>query len=170
MKNRNRYITVILVIAIFVVVIGYIYTIKNKSNDFVPDYASGTIDVNAIKEEGGKKTPAKKGSGSVNLKFSNVVAVDKKSKTAKLYFKNPNTSNKNVILFLIIRQNSEELVLGKTDLIPSGYAVYNMKLDNIDNLPVGGYKGILKTVFYDDTSNAKEIIDSEIEVSIEVKQ
>ena len=86
-----------------------------------------------------------------------------------MYFKNPDTSTKNMMLILLIRQNESEIVLGQSDLIPPGYSIYNMKLNNVNNLPDGGYKGVLKTVFYDEKSNAKEIIDSEIEVSIEVK-
>jgi len=171
MKRYSRYIVFFLLLAIIVVLVLYIVTIKNNSKNFIPDYASGVIDVNAIKEDDGNKEKAgySKSSESINLKFSNIVEANKKTKKAKLYFKNPYTSSKNVILYLIIRQDENEIVLGSSDLIPPGYAIYQIDLDNV-SLNVGGYKGIMKTVFYDEKSNAKEIIDSEIEVSIEVKE
>ena len=170
MKNKGKSIVFIILAAIIVVLVLYIIVIKKNSNNFIPDYASGTIDVNAIKEDNSntEKKDYSQGSGSVNLKFSNVVEVNKSTKKAKLYFKNPSTSSKNIVLYLIIRQNDKELVLGTSDIIPPGYALYQLDLDDV-SLQVGGYKGIIKTVFYDESSNAKEIIDSEIEVSIEVK-
>lgn len=171
MKKYSKYIIFGLLIAIIAVLVLYIITISKNSKDFIPDYASGVIDVNAIKEDDSNKEKVdySKGSGSVNLRFSNVVEVSKKDKTAKLYFKNPNTSSKNIVLYLIIRQGENEIVLGSSDIIPPGYAIYQINLDNV-SLTAGGYKGIMKTVFYDESSNAKEIIDSEIEVSIEVKE
>ena len=44
-----------------------------------------------------------------------------------------------------------------------------MSLDNVFNLTKGGYEGILKSVYYNSESNAREMVDSEIKVSIEVE-
>lgn len=170
-KKVERVLTIVLILAIVLAVIGYILSIKNNANSFIPDYASGVIDVNAIKKEDSdqNKKNNEAGSGKVNLQFSNTVLVEKSKKEAQLYFMNPSTSTKNVMLYLLIRQNNEELVLGNSDVVPPGYAIYKINLNNISGLKEGGYKGVLKTAFYDEKSNAKEIIDSEIEVSIEVK-
>ncbi len=171
-KQKKKYIIIeaILVILIVACIGCYISFGVYKNTLFIPDYAPGTIDINAKKEEDSDPNKKVKDSGgSVSLRFSDVVVVNKKDKKASLYFKNPGTSTENVLLYLIIRQNDKEMVLGESDLIPAGYAIYEMDVDNVASLPVGGYKGILKSVYYNEKTNAREIIDSEIEVSIEVQ-
>ena len=59
--------------------------------------------------------------------------------------------------------------MGSSDLIPAGYAIYEMKLDDLSSIPVGGYDGVLKSIYYNEKTNAREIIDSEINVKIEVQ-
>ncbi len=168
-RKNNNIIVIFLIVIIIVCSVVLVYLIT--SNDTIsPDYASGSIDTNAIKED---KAPEKKeyksGGGSVNLKFSDVVEIDSKTKVAKLYFKNPGTSTEEIVLKLIIRKDDKEIVLGTSETIPAGYAIYKMNLDNIDMLTQGGYDGVLKTIYYNEKTKAKEMIDSEIKVKIEVK-
>jgi len=87
----------------------------------------------------------------------------------KLYSKNPSKSRASVVLELVIINNDKEYVIGKTDLLPPGYALYNMKLDTKSNLEVGGYKGLFKITIYDEKTGEKQIVNSKIDVSIEVK-
>ena len=159
----------ILLILIIIGLILVIFLISKRKGLLIPDYASGVVDTNAIKEDTTLKKNYSEGSGNVNLKFSDVIEIDKAKKSAKLFFKNPGTSSATIEVYLIIKQGKEDIVLGKSDMIPAGYAIYNMNLDNVDNLQVGGYNGILKTVYYNGASNAKEMIDSEINIKIEVK-
>ena len=44
-----------------------------------------------------------------------------------------------------------------------------MKLDTDLNLQAGGYKGLFKITIYDEETGAKQIVNSKIDVSIEVK-
>ena len=170
MKKNNKIIIVALVLLIIICACVLIFLLVNHDNSLTPDYASGTIDTNAIKEEQSTENKDyKAGGGSVNLKFSNVVEVDSSTKTAKLYFKNPGTSTEEIVLKLIIRKEEKEIVLGSSEIIPPGYAIYKMNLDNIDMLTKGGYDGILKTIYYNEKTKAKEMVDSEIKVKIEVK-
>ena len=169
-KNKNSNIIVILIVLIIICAIALIYLMTKSENSLKPDYASGIIDTNAIKEDTVPKNKEyKDGGGSVNLKFSNVVEVDSSAKTAKLYFKNPGTSSEEIVLKLIIRKDDEDIILGTSDMIPAGYAIYKMDLDNISMLSVGGYDGILKVIYYNEKTKAKEMVDSEIKVKIEVK-
>ena len=171
-KTKKKYVVaeVILIILIIACIGCYISFAVFKNNLFIPDYAPGVIDKNAVKEEESSEDKnTSKNSGSVSLRFSDVVIVNKKEKKAKLYFKNPGTSTENILLYLIIRQNDKEMILGQSDLIPAGYAIYEMTLDDVAALPVGGYEGVLKSIYYNENTNAREIIDSEINVNIEVK-
>jgi len=167
-KKNPMTIALIAVIDICLAVVVIMLIRGNKK--LIPDYASGTIDTNAIKEDTVKnKKEYKAGGGSVNLKFSDVVEIDLEKKTAKLYFKNPGTSSADIMLYLLIRNGEEEIVLGSSEVIPAGYAIYKMDLNNVSNLAKGGYDGILKTVYYNEKTKSKEMIDSEIKVKIEVK-
>ena len=169
-KKNNNAIIIGLIVLIVACAIALVYLIMNRDNSIKPDYASGVIDTNAIKEDTVPKNKEyKAGGGSVNLKFSSVVEIDSSAKTAKLYFKNPGTSSEDVVLKLIIRKDDEEVILGSSETIPAGYAIYKMDLDNISMLSKGGYDGILKAVYYNEKTKAKEMVDSEIKVKIEVK-
>ena len=171
-KKRKQFNPItIMLMALIIFCLGIILhlLIRNKRT-IIPDYASGIIDTNAIKEDTVEnKKEYQAGQGNVNLKFSNTVEIDIKEKTAKLYFKNPGTSSEDIVLYLIIRDNDEEIILGTSDVIPAGYAIYKMNLNNVSKLSKGGYNGILKTIYYNEKTKSKEMIDSEIKVKIEVK-
>jgi hypothetical protein len=170
MKKNNKGVIIALVLLIILCSVALVYLLMNNNNSITPDYASGVIDTNAIKEEeSSEKKEYKTGGGSVNLKFSNVVEIDSSTKTAKLYFKNPGTSSEEIVLKLIIRRDEEEVVLGSSETIPPGYAIYKMDLDDVSMLAKGGYDGILKTIYYNEKTKVKEMVDSEIKVKIEVK-
>ena len=96
-KPLNPIILLLMTLIIFCLGIILHLLIRNNRT-IVPDYASGIIDTNAIKEDTVEnKKEFQAGEGSVNLKFSNTVEIDLKEKTAKLYFKNPGTSSEDII-------------------------------------------------------------------------
>lgn len=169
MKKFNIvYFILVLLIICCLCVIGYL--LYEKKSTLTPDYAPGTIDTRAIKEKDNEeKIKVSDGGGAMSLSYSNVVAVDKKNKDIKLYYKNPSKSRASVIIELVIIQNDKEYVIAKSDLLPPGYTLYNMKLDTSLNLENGGYKGMFKVTIYDEETGAKQIVNSKIEVSIEVK-
>ena len=169
MKRNNKVIIAALLLIIIICGVTLAHLALKNSNTLEPDYASGEVDTNAIKEEAKTSKEGKNGGGSVNLKFSSVVEVDLNKKTAKLYFKNPGTSSEDIALNLIIRKSDGDIILGTSEMIPPGYAIYKMNLNDISMLTKGGYDGILKTIYYNNKTKAKEIVDSEIKVTIEVK-
>lgn len=172
-KERKRKVNVVYLILIFLIigclcVIGYLLFGRNEV--LAPDYAPGTIDTNAIKEQDNdKKMKVKSGGGAMSISYSDVVAIDKKNKTIKLYYKNPSKSRASVVLELVIVKNDKEYVIGKTDLLPPGYALYKMNLDTDLDLQVGGYNGMFKLTIYDEETGEKQIVNSKIDVTIDVK-
>ena len=167
-KFNIIYLILILLIIGCLCVIGYL--LIEKKDTLTPDYAPGTIDTNAIKEKDNKeKMKVNDGGGAMSISYSNIVAVDRKNKSIKLYYKNPSKSRSSVVLELVIIKNDQEYVIAKTDLLPPGYALYNMKLDTDLNLQAGGYKGLFKITIYDEETGVKQIVNSKIDVSIEVK-
>jgi len=172
-KNSNmgsKIIYGILILLIVVCVIVIVILLDKKENTLTPDFAPGTIDTDAIKEDNsGKKMDVTSGGGAVSLSYSNVVMIDNANKEVKMYFKNPVKSRESIVLEIVIEQNGEEYVLAKSDLLPPGYALYKMNLDTGMKLPVGGYKGIFRITYYDEESGVKQIVNTKIDVSIEIK-
>lgn len=135
-----------------------------------PDYAPGTIDTNAIKEKDDKdKMDISQGGGAVSLSYSNVVAVELEKKCAQLYFKNPSKSREDIMIQVIVLQDDEEIVIAESELIPAGYAIYKLELKEEIYLQKGGYNGKFKITYYNEETGAKEIVDTAIEISIDVK-
>ena len=171
-KKENKkfnWIYIILTTLIIVCLVVIILLVFKNDNTLVPDFAPGTIDTNAIKEEDkGDKLQASNGGGAVSLAYSNIVAINNETEEIKMYFKNPSKSRESIVLQLIIKQNDKEYVLAKSDLLPPGYALYKLKLDSNQKLPKGGYKGVFRATYYNEETGTKEIVNTEIEVSIEV--
>lgn len=168
-EKQTNWIYIILIILIVICLIVIINLLFKNDSTLVPDFAPGTIDTNAIKEEEkGNKLPTNNGGGAVSISYSDIVAVNNEKEEIKMYFKNPSKSRESVVLQLIIKQNDKEYVLAKSDLLPPGYALYNMKLDSNQKLPKGGYKGIFRATYYNEETGTKEIVNTEIEIKIEV--
>jgi len=168
-KKKINWIYIIL-ITLIIVCVGLIFILLNKSEQaLTPDYAPGTIDTNAIKEQdSGDKMSVSDGGGAVSLSYSNVVLINSSEKDIKMYFKNPSKSRESIVLELVVTQNDKEYVLAKSDLLPPGYALYNMDLETKLQLPKGGYKGVFRLTYYNEETGVKQIVNTEIEVSIEV--
>jgi len=171
-KDKNKKINwmyFVLIGLIIICVVVIVVLINKNKNALTPDYAPGTIDINAIKEEtNGDKMDVSNGGGAVNLSYSNVVFIDTKAKTVKLYFKNPSKSRESMVLELVITQNGEEYIITSSDLLPPGYVIYNMDLETSLKLPKGGYDGKFRVTYYNEETGVKQIVNTEIDVSIEV--
>lgn len=156
-------IIIVLLVAILIVLI-----MKNKA--LTPDYAPGTIDVNAIKSpDDGKKMEKSKGGGAVSLSYSNVVNVNLSKKIVQMYFKNPSKSTQAMIIQIILKSGDKEYIIGQTDRLPSGYAIY--KVDYLDpvSLKKGGYDGKFNILYYDEETDEKAIVNTNIPIKIEVE-
>ena len=160
----------LVLITLIVVCVGIIVFLLMKNRDaLTPDYAPGTIDINAIKEDDdGEKMTTSDGGGAVSLSYSNIVYIDMEKKDIKMYFKNPSRSRESIVLELVIPQKDKEYVIAKSELLPPGYALYNMDLDTTLKLPAGGYDGKFRITYYNEETSVKQIVNTEIEVSVEV--
>lgn len=171
-KKKNGYNTasklVIFITILLLVFAGYIY--YRAGSILKPDYAPGVIDKNAVPlPNDGEKNTAPEGGGSVSLSYSDKVAIDLSNKEIKLYFKNPTSSTHDMVLELVITQNDKVVVLGKSDLLPVGYAIYKLDLDNEKVLKHGGYDGKFRVYYYDDNTKEKAIVNTKIPVAIAVE-
>ena len=168
-KKKVNWIYIVLIILIVICVGIIIGLLLKNQQTLTPDFAPGNIDTNAIKEkDDGEKLSTNNGGGAVSLSYSNIVSVNTENKDIKMYFKNPSKSRESIVLEIVIKQKDEEYVISKSELLPPGYALYNMKLNKGIKLQKGGYNGIFRTTYYDEETGVKQIVNTEIEISIEV--
>lgn len=169
-KRKNLIINVILISFIIICLIIILCQFCGNRKKLIPDYAPGVIDSNAIKEnDNDDKMNISNGGGAVNLIYSDTATIDLETKNIQIYFKNPSKSRESIILQIIIRDGSEEVVIAESDLIPSGYSIKKMLLNDNISLSKGGYEGIFKVVYYNEETRIKEMVDTKIDISMEVK-
>ena len=162
MKNNNKLIF-ILVILIIICVGAIAFILLNKQK---PDYAPIEIDPNVVEtDDGGEKLKASKGGGAVALSYDSNVVIDLKKKKLSVQFKNPSKSTQNMKLQVIIENN----VIAQSELIPLGYSIYKLDLNNKVSLKEGTYKGKFKIQYYSEDNQEKASIDTDIPVTISVK-
>ena len=169
-KNKKSFLNYILVGIIIILVIFIIIMFFVNKKTLTPDYAPGVIDVNAIKTpDNEKKLDKSDGGGSVSLSYSNVVSIDLSTKEIKMYFKNPTKSTQSMIIQVMLKNNDDYLVIGQTNRIPSGYSVYKTQLLDVVKLEKGGYDGMFNVLYYDEETEEKAIVNTNIPITIDVK-
>ncbi len=170
-SKRNGYniaskVVIIITIAL-VGIAGYVFYKAN--NVLKPDYAPGVIDKNAVPlPDDEEKNNAPEGGGSVSLSYSDKVSIDLSKKEIQLYFKNPSKSTHNMVLEVVIEREGKETSLRKSDLLPTGYAIYKLDLTN-ENIQEGGYDGEFKVYYYDEETSEKAVVNTKIPITIAVE-
>ena len=171
-KTENKYktATIIIIVITVILVIGSIYLLIKTNNVLKPDYAPGVIDKNAVPlPDNGEKMAASEGGGAVSLSYSNKVAIDLKTKELTLYFQNPSKSTHNMVLEVLIVQNGKETIIAKSDMLPVGYAIYKLKLQDDIKLLKGGYNGKFNIIYYDEVTEEKAAVNTDIPITIAVE-
>ena len=79
-------------------------------------------------------------------------------------YRNPVSSASAVVLQLLIGDK----VVSQSGSIYPGYKLQDMQLLENVKLQEGGYYGIIKIAFYDPNSGEKALVDTDIEVSVNV--
>ena len=102
------------------------------------------------------------------LVFSATATVDLSEKTVTFYYANPNASNQNVSILIMVN----DLVVAKSDLITPGNQVSKLELqtDAASNLQVGGYNAELVVRAYDPDSGEKAMVDTKGELTLTVTE
>ena len=59
-------------------------------------------------------------------------------------------------------------MIAQSKLIPAGYKLSQMELDDDVELKVGKYEGNLNVLYYDSESRKKEVVDTKIPVTLTV--
>lgn len=170
-QGKRKLLFLLMLLITLVAVAVSVWTVFFRSSQvIVPDYAPLETQENAesVPDDNNNKKPNENGSGSVNLTYSDQVHVVLGEKKAYLYFVNPGKSNQNMVVRILIK---DELV-AQSGLIVAGYKVNELKLTDsvVRRLSVGGYDGRFEIYFYNQDTNEKAAVNTEIPVRIEVSE
>lgn len=138
--------------------------------DISPDYPPQGIESNQTPIDGDDsgKLDSPEGGGAINVTYGTAAKVDLSEKTVTVYYANPNASNQNVSILIMVN----DLVVAKSDLITPGNQVSKLELqkDAASRLQVGGYDAELVVRAYDPDSGEKAMVDTKGELTLTVTE
>ena len=135
-----------------------------------PDFNLLDLERNAesMPDDGTEKAESLSGGGSVVLNFSYKVDVDLSDQKTILYFGLPQQSNKDAVLQVVV----DDLLLAQSGRLPPGYQVKELPLQAaaVKRLQPGVYNGEIRVLYYNDQTGERAILDTKIEVTINVTE
>lgn len=130
-----------------------------------PDNPLPPLDPTIVPEgDGGRpQVPGSNGGGSVSMVYTLKASLSLATKEFKIHFKNPPESNHSVALDLYIISEGREYLVAQSGLVPSGNALYQMKLSpNAPKLMEGQYEGFYRVRYYHPETGVRAIVRSDI--------
>ena len=171
-KEKNlKWLIIILSVGIVICTGVTIWAVFFRGGDDIsPDYPPQGIESNQTPIDGDDsgKLESPEGGGAINVTYGTAATVDLSEKTVTIYYANPNASNQNVSILIMVN----DLVVAKSDLITPGNQVSKLELqtDAASNLQVGGYDAELVVQAYDPDSGEKAMIDTKGELTLTVTE
>ena len=168
--NKNKWLVPVLCIGIVLCMAVTIWALffREGSKPITPDYPPQGTEQNQKPLEGdeGEKIESPSGGGAINVTYGTSVTVDLSDNKVTLLYANPQTSNQNVAILIMI----DELVVAKSEQITPGYGVDTLTLEEYakERLAVGGYNGELVIRAYDPETGEKAMVDTKGEITITV--
>lgn len=117
-------------------------------------------------EQPEEKMEADEGGGAVNITYSGTAQIDLASRTASIHVENPARSTHDMVIELVITDGEQETPVAKSGLLPAGYQLSTLDLDDSVEMQPGSYQGYFLISFYDPESkeqayaNTKMNLDS----------
>ena len=135
----------------------------------VPDYPAPPLEEGAESvDDNEDKLDAPEGGGAVSMIYSDEVSIDLSDKKVTLLFGNPNRSTHNVSIQLVV----QDVVLAESGLLLPSNRITTLNVKDGVDIPAGVYANNAKIVikFYDPETNACSIVNSEILVTLTVRE
>ena len=171
-KEKNlKWLIIILSVGIVICTGVTIWAVFFRGGDDIsPDYPPQGIESNQTPIDGDDsgKLESPEGGGAINVTYGTASTVDLSEKTVTIYYANPNASNQNVSILIMVN----DLVVAKSDLITPGNQVSKLELqkDAASKLQVGGYDAELVVRAYDPESGEKAMVDTKGELTLTVTE
>lgn len=168
--KRNMVIVILLLILLLVTVSVTVWALffRDTTPTLAPDYAPQQKEENAetLDDVGdGEKLPQQQGGGAVSLTYSKDVEIDLSESKAKLLFANPSKSNQDMLLQIVI----QDTVILQSGLLSPGYQVTTLDLFDNVKLSSGTYEGKFVVYYYQKDTGEKAMLNTEIPLTITVK-
>lgn len=161
-KTRRRMIVIIILAIIAIILLLLSQCGRCSTITLAPSQDVAAQDMQQPEE----KMEADEGGGAVNITYSGAAQIDLVSRTASIHVENPARSTHNMVIELAITDGEQETPVAKSGLLPAGYQLSTLDLnDNIEMEP-GSYQGYFLISFYDPESkeqayaNTKMNLDS----------
>ena len=127
-KEKNlKWLIIILSVGIVICTGVTIWAVFFRGGDDIsPDYPPQGIESNQTPIDGDDsgKLESPEGGGAINVTYGTAATVDLSEKTVTIYYANPNASNQNVSILIMVN----DLVVAKSDLITPGNQVSKLEL------------------------------------------
>ena len=171
-KEKNlKWLIIILSVGIVICTGVTIWAVFFRGGDDIsPDYPPQGIESNQTPIDGDDsgKLESPEGGGAINVTYGTAATVDLSEKTVTIYYANPNASNQNVSILIMVN----DLVVAKSDLITPGNQVSKLELqkDAASKLLVGGFDAELVVRDFDPDSGEKAMVDTKGELTLTVTE
>lgn len=170
--DKRRRLLIIILVLLLLIAIGitvWALFFRDTTPVLAPDYAPQQTEENAEPINGdsdGEKLQQQQGGGAVSLTYSKEVTIDLSEKVAKLMFANPNKSNQDMMIQIVV----QDTVIVQSGLLSPGFQV--TKLDLFDNakLSSGQYEGKFVILYYQKDTGEKAMLNTEIPINITVEE
>ena len=148
-----------------------VYLLNRDDQTAAPTYAPQQIDDNARELDNSgdeEKLEAQEGGGSVSLTYSASVTVDLAQEKVSVFVENPERSTQDLIIQVLLKESeNEEKVIAQSELIPSGYGIDEVDLQE-DGLAKGEYDGVIRISYYNPDDGEKAMVNTDIPVTVTV--
>lgn len=170
MTNKTRNMIIVVLSVLIVLCIGVtIWALFFRGSDpITPDYPPQGTEENQKPIEGdtGDKMDSPEGGGAINVTYGTNATVSLSEKKVTLYYANPNASNQNVAILIMIG----DMVVAKSDLINPGHEITELTLEDYaaSKLQEGGYNAELLVRAYNEDGE-KAMVDTKGEITLTVE-
>ena len=170
-SSKLKWLILLLLLITYASVAINVVTLFKSPTVQAPEFAPQSVDDNADKmdDAGDEKLDAQEGGGAISLTYSTQVNVDLGEDEAQILFQNPTRSTQDVVLQLVIGEGDQEMLVAQSQLIPAGYSLDCMELEDAVSLSQGGYSGEFRVLCYDPDSGEKAVVNTVIPVDITVQ-
>ena len=148
-----------------------VYLLNRDDQTAAPAYAPQQIDDNARELDNSgdeEKLEAQEGGGLVSLTYSASVTVDLAQEKVSVFVENPERSTQDLIIQVLLKESeNEEKVIAQSELIPAGYGIDEVDLQE-DGLAKGEYDGVIRISYYNPDDGEKAMVNTDIPVTVTV--
>ena len=169
-KKQNLLMAILAAITVVAVCVTvWALFFRDTNPVLTPDYAPQKEEQHAetIPGDTGEKMETPAGGGSVSLTYAREVTIDLSEEKAKLMFANPGKSNQDMVLQIVI----QDTVIVQSGTLKPGNQVTTLELLSgaAKKLSAGTYEGKFNVLYYNQETGEKAIVNTEIPITITVK-